>query len=308
MKNLEVVMLGNTQMGKTSMLSAMSMELQSVNSKSLSCSLQSTDEEFRALHDKWVNLGKEISCQEGFTVLKKKLDPGMKCTEHPFEFSVSRKKKFGIAFVDTKGGLTAELNKELQDRVAKAFGVICAIDASILMRCDDAVNDEWNCPKKITQFFMNVFAGEKKAKPEFVLFVLTKSETFMRKNDDRENLLSRFREKYDDVVSILKQAKEPIKTYLLAVQTMGCVSVSRIDKETKLPVFRVEPNNGLKPVDCAYPLVLVMKNLLWKLDKGVLRTIFGPIMELLKIKRPIKEYLAELDKVVPKPLLFEELI
>ena len=31
-------------------------------------------------------------------------------------------------------------------------------------------------------------------------------------------------------------------------------------------------------------------------------------MELLKIKRPIKEYLAELDKVVPKPLLFEELI
>ena len=232
----------------------------------------------------------------------------MKCTEHPFEFSVSQKKKFGIAFVDTKGGLTAELNQELQDRVAKAFGVICAIDASILMRCDDCVNEEWNCPKVIAKFFMNVFAGEKKAIPEFVLFVLTKCETYMRKKDDRENLLSKFREKNDDVVSILKRTKEPVKTYLLAVQTMGCVSVSRIDRETKLPVFRVEPNNGLEPVDCAYPLVLVMKNLLWKLDKSVLRKIFGPVLELVKIKRPIKEYLAELDKVVPVPQLFEKLI
>jgi hypothetical protein len=110
---------------------------------------------------------------------------------------------------------------------------------------------------------------------------------------------------------MLNKVDAPPNVYALAIQTMTCVSFLKLNDETGLPEFRVLPKKELKTKDCAYPLVILLKELIEAINQarqgGLFGTILNKILVLLRIRKSIKAYLAEVDANIEMPDFYEEL-
>lgn len=300
----EVVMIGNTAVGKTSMLAALSNELDEYNIQG-SVSLEPTTHEFKMLQNQWNEMIEKVETQEAFTTLSEGLEGTLvDFVEHKFDFKVDGNKKAAVLFTDTRGGMTKELDKKLVERVNNAFGVFCVIDASVLMECPQSKNEQLNCPKFIKKLLNEVYNDDDLQQPKFVAFILTKCEKYMASMFGRRSLAKAFHKHYDGIISMLKKTNFEPSMYLLAIQTMCCVSFLKLD-ENGLPQFRVKPSQELKTKDCAYPLVVLLKNLILEMDSKV--SPWGRILQFLGWADDLRNYLVGLDKNVKTPKLFEEL-
>ena len=67
MEKFEVVMIGNTAVGKTSMLSALSNELDEYNAGKIQ--LEPTTHEFKVLQEQWNEMAAQVESQVPFTTL-----------------------------------------------------------------------------------------------------------------------------------------------------------------------------------------------------------------------------------------------
>ena len=304
MDQFEVVMIGNTAVGKTSMLSALSNELDAYN-LSGRVSLKPTTHEFRRLQDQWNKMMEKVESQAPFTTLSDGTEGTLAdFVEHKFDFKVDGAKKATVLFTDTRGGMTGELDENLVARVSGAFGVFCVVDASVLMECPASKNERFNCPKSVKRLLEEVYNNGAEAHPQFVSFILTKCEKYMASAKGRRELLKAFHEKYDNIVSMLDMTEEPPKVYVLAIQTMCCVSFFKLN-DIGLPEFRILPKKDFKTKDCAYPLVILLRNLIEaiKEDSGFWKWL----KVFLGIEPDLADYLDELDENIDDPELYEEL-
>lgn len=304
MDQFEVVMIGNTAVGKTSMLSALSNELDAYN-LSGRVSLKPTTHEFKLLKNQWNEMMEKVESQAPFTTLSDGIEGALvDFVEHKFDFKVDGAKKATVLFTDTRGGMTGELDENLVARVSGAFGVFCVVDASVLMECPASKNERFNCPKSVKRLLEEVYNNGAEARPRFVSFILTKCEKYMASAKGRRELLKAFHEKYDNIVSMLDMTEEPPKVYVLAIQTMCCVSFFKLN-DVGLPEFRILPKKDLETRDCAYPLVILLKNLIEAIEDNDSLIVF--ILKKLGIIKSLTDYLGELDKNIESPLLYEEL-
>ena len=81
MEKFEVVMIGNTRVGKTSMLAALSNELDEYN-LSGSVSLEPTTREFKVLQEQWNKMAAQVESQTPFTTLSTGLEGTLNLVEH----------------------------------------------------------------------------------------------------------------------------------------------------------------------------------------------------------------------------------
>ena len=132
-----------------------------------------------------------------------------------------------------------------------------------------------------------------------------KCEKYMATKAGRDKLAQKFNDCYGDIVSMLKspEIEQTPKIYMLAIQTMGSVQFAELGENDE-PVFMVM-DKTLKPKDCAFPLVLVLRNLIYALNKK--RKWYTKLKEFLGIQTPLTEYLAGLEKSVKKPDLYKAL-
>lgn len=321
MKKFEVVMIGNTAVGKTSMLATLSNELDSYNLAG-KITIKPTSDEFRILQEQWNEMVDQVESEGPFTTLATGIEGNLvDFVEHEFDFNVDGKKEAHVVFTDTRGGMTGTLDDELVRRVNESFGVFCVVDASVLMECTEAVNLRFNCPKFIRELLQRVYTDGDGRQPRFVAFILTKCESYMDRAENRKELLNKFQSVFQDTLGLLQKMPSPPNLHVLAIQTMTCVRFfrlqeSQISKEkvdgsktaikVKLPVFRVLPNNKLKTKDCAYPLVIMLQELIEATRSkggGVLKTI----LNLLGLgQKDLTAYLDEVGRHVKVPLLYKK--
>ena len=133
METFEVVMIGNTRVGKTSMLAALSNELDEYNTRKVQ--LKPTTYEFTVLQDRWNEMQERVESQTPFTTLSEDLGGTLNIVPHKFDFKVDGSKEATVLFTDTRGGMTGELDEELIKRVNGADNAInaigCAMDCVI---------------------------------------------------------------------------------------------------------------------------------------------------------------------------------
>ncbi len=304
MEKFEVVMIGNTAVGKTSMLAALSNELDEYN-LSGNVALEPTTHEFKVLQEQWNEMTEQVEAQMPFTTLSNGIEGTLAdFVEHKFDFKVDGKKKASVLFTDTRGGMTGELDEKLVSRVNGAFGVFCVIDASVLMECPAATNERFNCPKFVKKLLKDVYNDGDDKQPRFVAFVLTKCEKSMASAKGQRELAQAFHAKYDTIVSMLGKAEPAPNVYVLAIQTMGCVSFLKLNDQG-LPEFRILPKKEFKTKDCAYPLVILLRNLIETMDDEV--GFFGRLWRMLGLVTDLRDYLGEIDANIDEPDLYEEL-
>ena len=304
MDQFEVVMIGNTAVGKTSMLAALSNELDAYN-LSGSVSLKPTTDEFNLLQKQWNEMMEKVESLAPFTTLSDGIEGTLvDFVEHKFDFKVDGAKKATVLFTDTRGGMTGELDENLVARVSGAFGVFCVVDASVLMECPASKNERFNCPKSVKRLLEEIYSNGEDAHPRFVSFVLTKCEKYMASAKGRRELLKTFHEKYDNIVSMLDMTETQPKVYVLAIQTMCCVSFFKLN-DMGLPEFRILPKKDLETKDCAYPLVILLRNLIKAIEDDV--GFWGKLLRFFGIKTDLTDYLDELDENIDEPGLYEEL-
>lgn len=303
MEKFEVVMIGNTAVGKTSMLSALANELDEYN-LSGEVALEPTTHEFKILQEQWNEMNEQVEAQAPFTTLSTGIEgTAVDFVEHKFDFKVAGSKQATVLFTDTRGGMTGNLDEQLVKRVNGAFGVFCVVDASVLMECPATTNDRFNCPKFVKKILKEVYSDGDDKQPRFVAFVLTKCEKYMATKKGQRELSKAFHDKYDTIVDMLDKAETAPNVYMLAIQTMGCVSFLKLN-EKGLPEFRILPNNDIKTKDCAYPLVILLRNLIETMDEEV--GFFGRIWRALGLVTDLRDYLDEIDNEVEEPELYEE--
>ena len=305
MQTFEVVMIGNTAVGKTSMLSTLANELEDYN-LSGKVVLEPTTREFKVLQEQWNEMTAQVASQRPFTTLSSSIQgTAVDFVEHEFDFKVDGSKKAAVLFTDTRGGMTGELDEKLVSRVNNAFGVFCVVDASVLMECPVSQNDRFNCPKFVKRLLKEVYCDGDDKQPRFILFVLTKCEKYMATKKGQKELSDKFHEVYDNIADMLCKANTPPNIYVLGIQTMTCVSFLKLNETTGLPEFRVLPAKVLETKDCAYPLVILLKKLIDEIESG--RGFWGRIWRKLRFVTDLRKYRDEVDKQVATPDFFEEL-
>ncbi len=305
MEKFEVVMIGNTAVGKTSMLSALSNELDEYN-LSGKVSLEPTTHELKVLQEQWNEMIAQVESQAPFTTLTTCLDATLvNFVEHKFDFKVDGSKQATVLFTDTRGGLTGDLDEKLIARVNGAFGVFCVVDASVLMECPASKNEQYNCPKFVKRLLKEVYTDGDDQQPRFIAFVLTKCEKYMATKKGQKELTAAFHKVYDNIVVMLNKVETPPNVYALAIQTMTCVSFFKLNDQTGFPEFRVLPKKEFTTKDCAYPLVILLKEVINTIDEGI--GFFGRLWRMLGFATDLRDYLDEVDANIEIPDFYEEL-
>jgi len=305
MAKFEIIMIGNTAVGKTSMLASLFNELDSYNLVG-ALQLEPTTDESRKLRDQTREMQRQIDAQKPFTTLSISRDrTAVDFVEHKVDLKINQKPKHLVLFTDTRGGMTGETDQRLVARINDAFGVFCVIDASVLMECEDAINDMFNCPREVKSILKPVYTDGDNKQPRFVAFILTKCEKYMSTDEGREELLEAFHKHYDNTVDMLKKVPHAPNCYVLAIQTMCQVSFFKRNDKTKLPEFRILEKGLVQTKDCAYPLVILLQNLIDSETSKV--SIWGKILQALGLKEDLKEYRKEIKKNIKQPLLFKKL-
>lgn len=264
------VFIGNTGVGKTSILSAMYMALDDAN---LPCGLSlvpKTVDEFQLLKDKWREMKRLIRSQEfGSTIQKPMYQGSVGFTCHDFVLTENPYDDNGgipIRIWDTKGGDTACTNSELIETVAQSFIVMCAVDATFLMECDSDVNEEMNETRSIKQILERALNKADNGILS-VFFLLTKCEKYMNNDASKQKMAAKFNKEFRSVLELLH--KKEIMAHYLPIQTMGCVELARIVEcrdGSWSQQFQVTLGKDFDASDAVQPLSLLLQQAIYILD------------------------------------------
>lgn len=305
MQTFEVVMLGNQAVGKTSMLSALAKDLDAYN-LNRRVQLEPTTAEFKVLSEQWAEMLRRVSDKRPFSTLADGIGGNAApFVSHEFEFKVDGETEAKVIFTDTRGGLTGDMDEKLISRVNEAYGVFCIVDAAVLMQCAAVTNFTWNCPDRVKEIFNKVYNDGDGKQPRFVTFILTKCEKYIASEEGRNRLSKAFHGHYDNIVDLLHKAPNPPNVYMLAIQTMTCVTFYKLNPDNGLPLFRVLPAKALATKDCAYPLVILLRNVIATIMAGT--GWWGKLLQKLGWAVDFNDYLVHLDANIPKPELYESL-
>ncbi len=109
---------------------------------------------------------------------------------------------------------------------------------------------------------------------------------------------------------MLKKADASPSITCIAIQTMGCVAFHRLNENGMPEYKKTLANASLETKDCAYPLIILLENLIRAIDsdKGVwakVKRTYTKLLDFINQRKPIKEYLDNLKKNAPEPKLFK---
>lgn len=259
MNKIEIILLGNRGVGKTTLLSVLSHVLQENQARFKPLYFRPTSEEFKQLNDRWNELIKLVDKNYFFT---DQYAGTIDTIEHDFEYCDDKGHSLPCCFVDTPGGHTNDGDANLADRVTHAKALICVVDAVDLMEYEEE-SAKSRCAVAGIQQLLTAAKGEK---PLHCLFVLTKCEKYMhgRMKSNTDALARRFTECFSSILTLPN-----LTSYYLPVETFGCFEFAGVEEKGEWKERRKwdRVKMGHSPKNVCYPLLFIMKELLADLQK-----------------------------------------
>lgn len=252
-RTVNMIMLGPSRVGKSSLLATMYKEISKMRA---GFDLIPDNDTSDRLEDAYSKLSRVVN-QPTFTQSGDLLTGTQDFIEHRFELSFQGSKEFDLVFHDFRGGVMLKRTdpdwEALRKKVAASRVIFNVLDAVALMEADSIKNDsQYNCHTRTNELLTQTLRpGEK----YLIIFVLVKSETYVKKASTRDRLLSRFEERHSAVLRLLERLNEQHKNVaalLIPVITLGCVEFREIDKNGNFIFERV--NKDFHPRDVDQPL------------------------------------------------------
>ncbi|MCY2987894.1 MAG: hypothetical protein NTY19_08545 [Planctomycetota bacterium] len=269
----EVLMLGPSNVGKTSLLATMNHEL--ARASRLGFRLHPTDDEGGDLAlVKSFNALAEVVRLKDYSQVPGLLRGDMTFSKYRFELLREGNVKCNLVFWDCRGGTVYDSGAEgaeLKQRIADAHIIFNVVDATVLMEGDEFLSDEYNGHTRIANLLQDLDGDQGR----LVVFVLTKCERWWKRGKNpsasREGrkLIRRFEDRHLAVLNVIEEGN--FLGMLMPVATLGCVEFSRVelDAEGKQRfVFVKKPRADFCPWDVDQPLRCAMAFALAEAKRG----------------------------------------
>jgi hypothetical protein len=195
--------------------------------------------------------------QEIFAPVEDLMKGNQDFIEHRFEVRFQGTKEFDLVFHDFRGGVMLKQTDpdwdELRKKVTSSHVIFNVLDAVALMEGDPIKDDTlFNCHTRTCELLSKTLQpGEK----YLIVFVLVKSETYVKKASTRDRLMNRFEERHSAVLRLIERLNDQHKNVAALVVpaiTLGCVEFKEIDQDGKFKFERV--NKDFQPRDVEQPL------------------------------------------------------
>lgn len=261
---IHVTFIGCRGCGKTSLMASMFNELQQKCISSVTAAVPT----MQLLSESLADLLHMIDDYEINDIVT---PTALKATEHANDFkfigtavlgSTSNRKRFRYPFVFTDlpgnwyAGEAAAYEKEVDVFLERSSVCLLTIDAPALMS-DDYTHHIYNRPDIILNWF-NECLGSLKRNNVRVVFVLSRCESFVQKDNQRQILFDKVRRSYAPLIDVLRKAGIDIcGTW---VETLGGVQFLEYrhnEEERMVPVFR--RTGDYTPRNCEIPLLLTLQ-------------------------------------------------
>ncbi|MCZ2340828.1 MAG: hypothetical protein LC104_03420 [Bacteroidales bacterium] len=225
---VNMIMLGPSRVGKSSLLATMYREIGKMKA---GFDLMPVDETQDRLDEAYFNLNKVME-QQVFAPVEDLLKGTMDFIEHRFEVKFHQTKEFDLVFHDFRGGAMMRSGPDqdtLREKVARSHVIFNVLDAVSLMEVDAIKGDQRNGHDRVRQLLDKALKpGEK----YLIIFVLVKCETYVKTASNRERLVNRFEERHAAVLRLienLNQTHKNVVGLLVPAITLGCVEFKEID-------------------------------------------------------------------------------
>lgn len=270
MQELQIVMLGPTGVGKTTLLTAMYEQFEK-NIGVTNLQLSPDEDSANLLQDRLIELKSLVDIFEakGNTRGVKPTVPTSTNDLKAFKFDLGKKSSkptLRLVFRDYPG----EYIKVEQDFVKKllreSHAVLIAIDSPALMEEHGKYNQRVNRPQHIKDFFNHAYQNLEG--PRLVILAPIKCEKYLQKEESREKLLNTVQDSYSNLINHFKSEdlRNKIAVVITPVQTVGSVIVSRIEPdESGTPHFyfrKLRHDSKYSPKDSEQPLRYLLRFIL----------------------------------------------
>lgn len=263
----QITMLGPTNVGKTSLLTAMydqfNTTLNQVNlhffpHEETSAKLNTKLRELKSLKDEF---------ETSYIINEIR---GTRETEY-FKFDIGKpgKKPFlTLTFVDYPGGYLSETSQQefIRNLIYDSVAVIIPIHAPALMEEKGRWNEYINYPTQIKDFLGRAF--QELEFPKLIIYAPIKCEKYVQTASQKVNFIKSIREdrdykKLNDLFRS-ESLQDKVVSVLTPVQTIGTVIFSRIEeKEDPYFYFRkISHDAKYDPRDCEQPLLYLIRFIL----------------------------------------------
>lgn len=248
---INMVMLGPSRVGKSSLLATMYREIGKMKT---GFDLTPVDETQDRLDEAYHNLSRVLD-QQVFAPVEDLLKGTMDFIEHHFELAFQGRKEFDLVFHDFRGGAMMRSGADLEtlrEKVARSHVIFNVLDSVALMEVDAVQGDKLNGHDRVCNLLSKTLrAGEQ----YLIVFVLVKCETYVKTASGHARLLDRFEERHRSVLRLierLNETKKNVAALLIPAITLGCVEFKEIDPDGN---FIFERNhNEFAPREVDQPL------------------------------------------------------
>jgi hypothetical protein len=252
-RTVNMIMVGPSRVGKSSLLATMYREIGKLKS---GFDLTPVDETSDRLDEAYQRLN-DVMSQRIFAPIEDLLKGTQDFIEHHFEVGFQGTKKFDLVFHDIRGGVMLKRTdpdwEELCQKVAASHVIFNVLDAVALMEADPIKNDTlFNCHTRTCELLTKTLQPEEKY---LIVFVLVKSETYVKKDSTHDRLMNRFEERHSAVLRLIERLNEQHKNVaalVIPVITLGCVEFKEIDQDGNFIFERI--NKNFQPRDVDQPL------------------------------------------------------
>lgn len=269
MQELKITMLGPSGVGKTSLLTAMCEQFND-NIGLTNLQLIPDIESSQKIQDCLAQLTSLVS-KTNFQA-----EGGTRGTKNPstFVFDIGEtgvKPSLRLHFQDYPGGwieskATPDEIKSVENSLRESAAVLIPIDAAALMEREGRWHEKINRPTTIANLFQRSY--QQLNSPRLVILAPVKCETYMKRQESEDQLLSSVREKYTRLIDFFKASAllPNVAVVVTPVQTVGNVIYSRIEGEDEdEPIFyfrQIRRNLSYAPTDSEQPLRYLLRFLL----------------------------------------------
>ena len=235
-KDINVLMLGHSGVGKTTILASLYNEF-AKNMFDKSISLKADDETRKKLNEQLVDLKEGLQADKFIFVPKLKGTTGI--TNYKFYLEDNDGNKIvNLNFIDIRGGDVVDNQSKITNKIKAANIILVPIDATAMIEKDERnknYHDRINQPDEIRNILSEIIKTDAE---KMVIFSPVKSESYF---DNLFQLERIFERKYRDILRLFQNKSNILVSYI-PIKTIGDIKFIEIQKNNDNPIFVFAPS------------------------------------------------------------------
>jgi GTPase SAR1 family protein len=301
-KSINILMLGNSGVGKTSTLTAMYDRFNATVDQDTELQLIPDDDTSNRLNQKLSSLKKQIATD---LIRTRPTLAGTKSFEE-FKFFIAKdedsKERVNLTFKDFPGGYLHTERQKVKDWIKESDVIIIPVDTPALIEERSLYNEDANAPAKLYDIFKSI-KGSFEMKNRLILFVPLKCEKYLEGKLYYVNTIRDLIEReFKNLFSLLQSEpiKDNIALVITSIQTLGDVKFSMIESDnlSGKPVFIYKKKGfGSKysPKDTEQPLKYILSFAISEVLKKR-GTVNKKLSDILNLDREFIDAMKEFSK------------